>query len=95
MSGLVQERQKAPWLWFDVVYDLTSSGKKHRSALGILHGFTNKVNVVFCILVSHFFSAMFSMIKRSNKVKTFSFEHKYNENKSTRQNICCGTQAAI
>ena len=47
MSGRVQERQKAPWLWFDVVYNLTLSGQKHHSALDILHGFTDKVYVFF------------------------------------------------
>ncbi|XP_028416571.1 cytochrome P450 4V2-like isoform X1 [Dendronephthya gigantea] len=43
MSELVQERQKSPWLWPDLIYNMTSSGKKHRKNLNILHDFTNKV----------------------------------------------------
>ena len=43
MCELIQERQKSPWLWPDIIYNMTSSGRKHQEALNILHGFTNKV----------------------------------------------------
>ncbi|CAB4010373.1 cytochrome P450 4V2 [Paramuricea clavata] len=40
---LIQQRQKSPWLWLDIIYNMTSSGRRHRIALDILHGFSNKV----------------------------------------------------
>ncbi|CAB4013820.1 cytochrome P450 4V2-like [Paramuricea clavata] len=43
MCELIQERQKCPWLWPDTIFNMTSSGRKHKKALDILHGFTNKV----------------------------------------------------
>ncbi|CAB3983422.1 cytochrome P450 4V2, partial [Paramuricea clavata] len=43
MCELIQERQKYPWLWPDTIFNMTSSGRKHKKALDILHGFTNKV----------------------------------------------------
>ncbi|XP_078382577.1 cytochrome P450 4C1-like isoform X1 [Oculina patagonica] len=43
MSGLVEMRQIKPWLWPDIVYRLTPSGRKHNRCLKILHDFTNKV----------------------------------------------------
>ena len=38
-------RQRSPWLFFDIVYNLTPSGREHNRCLKILHGFTNKVHV--------------------------------------------------
>ncbi|XP_029200943.2 cytochrome P450 4V2-like isoform X1 [Acropora millepora] len=43
MSDLVQKRQKSPWLWNDVVYNLTPSGREHSKCLDILHDFTHMV----------------------------------------------------
>lgn len=43
MSELVQIRQRSPWLTYDIVYNLTPSGREHNRCLEILHGFTNKV----------------------------------------------------
>lgn len=55
ISELVQERQKSPWLWPDMIYNITSSGRKHRKNLNILHGFTNEVrNLVRFINVESF-----------------------------------------
>lgn len=45
MSELVQVRQRSPWLCYDMVYNLTPSGREHNRCLKILHGFTNKVHV--------------------------------------------------
>ena len=43
MSELIQNRQRSPWLWNDVLYSLTPSGREHNKCLTILHDFTNKV----------------------------------------------------
>lgn len=43
MTELVQMRQRTPWLGYDIVYNLTPSGREHNRCLKILHGFTNKV----------------------------------------------------
>ncbi|KAJ7382904.1 Cytochrome P450 4V2 [Desmophyllum pertusum] len=43
MTELIQMRQRSPWLWPDIVYYLTPSGREHNQCLKILHGFTNKV----------------------------------------------------
>ena len=43
MSKLVHKRQRSPWLWNDVIYSLTPSGREHDKCLRILHDFTNKV----------------------------------------------------
>ena len=42
-NKLLQERQKYPWLWPDMVYWNTASGKLFREKLNILHGFTTNV----------------------------------------------------
>ena len=44
MCELIQERHKSPWLWPDMIYNMTSSGRKHQKALNILHAFTHKVH---------------------------------------------------
>ncbi len=44
MCELVQERQKSPWLWPSIIYNMTSSGSRHKKTLDILHGFSNKVH---------------------------------------------------
>lgn len=43
ITELIQKRQRSPWLWPDIVYFLTPSGREHNHCLKILHGFTNKV----------------------------------------------------
>ncbi|XP_067048364.1 cytochrome P450 4V2-like isoform X2 [Acropora muricata] len=43
MSDLVQKRQRSPWLWYDVLYNLTPSGREHSKCLEILHDFTHMV----------------------------------------------------
>ncbi|XP_022784583.1 cytochrome P450 4V2-like [Stylophora pistillata] len=43
ITELIQKRQRSPWLWPDIVYFLTPSGREHNHCLQILHGFTNKV----------------------------------------------------
>ena len=51
MSELVQKLQRSPWLWYDVLYNLTPSGREHSKCLEILHDFTNMVcnyNTKFC-----------------------------------------------
>ena len=45
MSELIQNRQRSPWLWSDILYSLTPSGRQHKKYLKILHGFTDKVIV--------------------------------------------------
>lgn len=43
MSDLVHRRQKMPWFWPDLVYNMFGEGKEHEKALKILHSFTEKV----------------------------------------------------
>ncbi|XP_072165418.1 cytochrome P450 4V2-like [Diadema setosum] len=43
MSDLIQQRQKKPWTWPDVVYDSMNSGKEHAKCLRILHDMTNMI----------------------------------------------------
>lgn len=45
ITELIQKRQRSPWLWPDIVYFLTPSGREHNHCLKILHGFTNKVRI--------------------------------------------------
>ncbi|XP_031558796.1 cytochrome P450 4c3-like [Actinia tenebrosa] len=40
---LIQERQKSPWFWSDLIYSITPSGRMQQQYLETLHGFTNKV----------------------------------------------------
>ncbi|XP_074651940.1 cytochrome P450 4c3-like [Tubulanus polymorphus] len=40
---LLQQRQKSPWLWPDIIYNFTSRGKDAKKHLDILHSFTNQV----------------------------------------------------
>ncbi|KAF1514401.1 Cytochrome P450 4V2, partial [Eudyptula albosignata] len=43
MSDLIQQRQKSPWLWPDLVYMLFKEGREHERNLKILHNFTDTV----------------------------------------------------
>lgn len=43
MSDLIQQRQKSPWLWHDLVYILFKEGREHERNLKILHNFTDTV----------------------------------------------------
>lgn len=43
MSDLIQQRQKSPWLWHDLLYLLFKEGREHERSLKILHGFTDSV----------------------------------------------------
>ncbi|XP_025262863.1 cytochrome P450 4C1 [Camponotus floridanus] len=42
-SELIMERFYRPWLWSDWFYNLTSTGKKYRSVINIIHKFTREV----------------------------------------------------
>ncbi|XP_039270071.2 cytochrome P450 4V2-like [Styela clava] len=42
-SSIIQERQKSPWIWSDLVFRHTKYGKEYYKCLGILHGFTKSV----------------------------------------------------
>ncbi|XP_033015578.1 cytochrome P450 4V2-like [Lacerta agilis] len=43
MSVLIQERQKSPWLWPDLLYHMSRDGREHYRNLKILHSFTDNV----------------------------------------------------
>lgn len=43
ISELVHRRQKAPWLWPDMIYDMLPAGKNSKECLKNLHGFTQSV----------------------------------------------------
>ncbi|NXW20778.1 CP4V2 protein, partial [Circaetus pectoralis] len=43
MSDLIQQRQKSPWLWPDLVYMLFKEGREHERNLKVLHNFTDTV----------------------------------------------------
>ena len=47
LSEEMIDRMKKPWLWNDMIYFLTKSGKSHKTKLQIVHGFTNKVTYEF------------------------------------------------
>ena len=36
-------RGRSPWLWPDVIYNLSPAGREFNKCLSILHGFTDKV----------------------------------------------------
>ncbi|XP_068736583.1 cytochrome P450 4V2-like isoform X1 [Montipora capricornis] len=42
ISGLIHKRQRSPWLWNDILYSWTTSGREHDKCLKIIHGFMNK-----------------------------------------------------
>ncbi|CAI5783992.1 cytochrome P450 4V2-like [Podarcis lilfordi] len=41
MSALIQQRQKSPWLWPDLLYLMFQEGREHYRSLNILHSFTD------------------------------------------------------
>ncbi|KAJ8015148.1 hypothetical protein DPEC_G00023140 [Dallia pectoralis] len=43
MSDIIVRRQRAPWFWPDLIYNLLGEGKEHDSRLKILHSFTESV----------------------------------------------------
>ncbi|NXV26852.1 CP4V2 protein, partial [Rissa tridactyla] len=43
MSELIQQRQKSPWLWPNLLYMLFKEGREHERNLKILHNFTDTV----------------------------------------------------
>ncbi|XP_033015580.1 cytochrome P450 4V2-like [Lacerta agilis] len=43
MSVLIQQRQKSPWLWPDLLYPMFQEGREHYRSLKILHSFTDNV----------------------------------------------------
>ena len=43
MSELLEHRGRSPWLWPDIIYNLSPSGREFNKCLDILHGFTDKV----------------------------------------------------
>ena len=47
ITGLIHKRHRSPWLWNDVLYSWTPSGREHDECLQIIHGFTNKVSHSF------------------------------------------------
>lgn len=58
MSDLIHHRQKSPWLWPNVFYNISGEGRQHNTNLKILHSFTDKVSsrmplhVTACELIS-------------------------------------------
>ncbi|XP_026553699.1 cytochrome P450 4V2 [Pseudonaja textilis] len=43
MSDLIHLRQKSPWLWPNILYNISGKGRQHHMNLKILHSFTDKV----------------------------------------------------
>ncbi|KAL7981919.1 hypothetical protein Chor_000976 [Crotalus horridus] len=43
MSDLIHHRQKSPWLWPNLLYNMSGKGKQHYMNLKILHSFTDKI----------------------------------------------------
>ncbi|KAM7433684.1 Cytochrome P450 4V2 [Porites harrisoni] len=43
VSELLEHRGRSPWLWPDIIYNLSPSGREFNKCLDILHGFTDKV----------------------------------------------------
>uniref|UniRef100_A0A2D4MR76 Cytochrome P450 4V2 n=1 Tax=Micrurus spixii TaxID=129469 RepID=A0A2D4MR76_9SAUR len=43
MSDLIHQRQKSPWLWPNLLYNISGKGRQHYMNLKILHSFTEKV----------------------------------------------------
>ena len=43
INDIIQRRQKMPWFWSDITFNLFGDGKEHKWALNILHSFTRKV----------------------------------------------------
>ncbi|KAL0973928.1 hypothetical protein UPYG_G00213080 [Umbra pygmaea] len=43
MSDIIVRRQRAPWYWSDLIYNMLGEGKEHDSRLRILHSFTQSV----------------------------------------------------
>lgn len=58
MSDLIHHRQKSPWLWPNLFYNISGEGRQHYMNLKILHSFTDKVSsriplhVTACGLIS-------------------------------------------
>ncbi|ETE58963.1 Cytochrome protein, partial [Ophiophagus hannah] len=42
MSDLIHHRQKSPWLWPSLLYNISGKGRQHYTNLKILHSFTDK-----------------------------------------------------
>uniref|UniRef100_A0A914Z715 Cytochrome P450 n=1 Tax=Panagrolaimus superbus TaxID=310955 RepID=A0A914Z715_9BILA len=43
INDIIQRRQKEPWVWNDILFNLIGDGKEHKWALNVLHSFTQKV----------------------------------------------------
>lgn len=43
ISALIQKRQLSPLIWPDIIYGMTANGRKHNTAVKLLHEFTFKV----------------------------------------------------
>ena len=64
ITGLIHKRHRSPWLWNDVVYSWTPSGREHDKCLQIIHGFTNKVigNPAHFFVISPFLSLLILLL---------------------------------
>ena len=58
MSELIEIRGRSPWLWPDIIYNMSSYSREFSNCLKILHGFTNKVNATMTYhvisIIGHF-----------------------------------------
>lgn len=43
INDIIQRRQKQPWFWSDILFNLFGEGKEHEWAINVLHSFTKKV----------------------------------------------------
>ena len=43
INDIIQRRQKQPWFWNDLIFNVFGDGAEHKWALDILHSFTRKV----------------------------------------------------
>ena len=57
LSELFEMRGRSPWLWPDVIYNLSPAGREFNECLRILHGFTDKVYHMAGVLQMQNFSS--------------------------------------
>lgn len=43
IGEIVNERQRSPWLWPDLVFKATQRGKEHDECLKVIHGIISNV----------------------------------------------------
>jgi hypothetical protein len=54
MGEIIAMRSRSPWLWPDFIFNLLPIGRQQKKSLKVLHGFSQKVVLLFSIIIHIF-----------------------------------------